>query len=85
MASSALNGQEVNSPFAPWLLRCDTQRRHRPQGEHEMLTILLVILLLIALGALPTWPYSRNWGYGPGGGVSVLLIILIVLILSGHV
>ena len=46
-----------------------------------MITILLVILLLIALGALPTWPYSRSWGYYPNGGLGLVVIILLVLLL----
>lgn len=48
-------------------------------------TILLLILLLILIGALPTWPYSRRWGYYPSSGVGLLLIILILLILLGMV
>jgi hypothetical protein len=43
--------------------------------------ILLIILVLLLLGATPTWPYSRSWGYGPSGLVGVLLVILIVLML----
>jgi hypothetical protein len=50
-----------------------------------MLTILLVIVVLMLLGALPTWPHSRAWGYGPSGAVSLLLVILLVLFLSGRV
>jgi len=46
-------------------------------------TILLIILILILLGALPTWPYSRNWGYYPSGGIGTLLIIIIILLLLG--
>ena len=42
-------------------------------------TILIVILILALIGALPTWGYSRNWGYGPGGGLGLILIIIIVL------
>jgi Protein of unknown function (DUF3309) len=49
-----------------------------------MLTILLVILLLMALGALPTWPYSRGWGYYPSGGLGLVLVILLVLLLMGR-
>ena len=45
-------------------------------------TILLVVLILMLLGALPTWGYSRNWGRGPSSGLGLLLIILIVLILT---
>ncbi|HEV3143807.1 MAG TPA: DUF3309 family protein [Gemmataceae bacterium] len=44
-------------------------------------TILLIILVLLLLGALPTWPYSRGWGYGPSGILSLLLIILLVLLI----
>jgi hypothetical protein len=47
-------------------------------------TILIVILILALLGALPTWPYSRGWGYAPGGVVGLILIILLVLVLTGH-
>jgi hypothetical protein len=48
-------------------------------------TILLVILILILIGALPTWPYSSGWGYYPSGGAGLIVIILIVLLLSGRV
>jgi hypothetical protein len=47
--------------------------------------ILLIILILILLGVIPTWGHSRSWGYGPGGIVGVLLIILIVLLLMGKI
>lgn len=50
-----------------------------------MYTILVVILVLLLIGALPTWGYSRSWGYGPGGLVGVLLIVVIVLALTGRV
>jgi len=48
-------------------------------------TILLVILILMLLGALPAWPHSRNWGYGPSGGLSIVVIILLILVLSGRI
>jgi hypothetical protein len=47
-------------------------------------TILLILLVLIVIGALPTWPYSSSWGYGPSGVGGVILIILIVLLLTGR-
>ncbi|QTL02850.1 DUF3309 domain-containing protein [Aquabacter sp. L1I39] len=50
-----------------------------------MYTILIVILVLLLIGALPTWGYSRGWGYAPGGLVGVLLIVVIVLALTGRV
>jgi hypothetical protein len=48
-------------------------------------TILLVILVLILLGALPTWGHSRNWGYGPSGGLGLIVIVLVVLLLMGRI
>jgi len=48
-------------------------------------TILLVILILILVGALPTWPYSKGWGYYPSGGLGVILLILIILLLMGRI
>lgn len=50
-----------------------------------MTTILIIILILILVGALPSWGYSRNWGYGPSGLVTILLIVLIVLLLTGRI
>jgi Protein of unknown function (DUF3309) len=49
-----------------------------------MYTILLVILILLLLGALPTWPYSRSWGYYPSGGLGLVLVVVIVLLLAGR-
>jgi Protein of unknown function (DUF3309) len=50
-----------------------------------MRTILLVILILLLLGALPTWPYSRAWGYYPSGGLGLVLLIVLILALMGRV
>ncbi|HEY1773741.1 MAG TPA: DUF3309 family protein [Gammaproteobacteria bacterium] len=47
--------------------------------------ILLIILILILIGALPTWPHSRSWGYYPSGGIGVVLIIIIILLLMGRI
>ncbi|MBV8186429.1 MAG: DUF3309 domain-containing protein [Alphaproteobacteria bacterium] len=47
-------------------------------------TILLIILVLILVGALPTWPYSSGWGYYPSGGIGLLLIVVVVLLLAGR-
>jgi Protein of unknown function (DUF3309) len=49
-----------------------------------MSTILVVILVLLLLGVVPAWPYSRGWGYGPSGIVGILLVVLIVLALTGR-
>lgn len=48
-------------------------------------TILLIVLVLILVGVIPSWPHSRSWGYGPSGGVGLLLIILLVLLLLGRI
>ena len=47
-------------------------------------TILIVLLVLFLLGAMPTWGYSRNWGYFPSGGLGLILLIVIILVLSGR-
>lgn len=46
--------------------------------------ILLIVLILLLAGAFPRWPHSREWGYGPSGGLGLLLLIVIVLVLTGH-
>ncbi len=48
-------------------------------------TILLIILILVLIGALPSWPHSRNWGYYPSGGLGLVLLILIILLLLGKI
>jgi hypothetical protein len=49
-----------------------------------MSTILLIILVLLLIGALPTWPYSSSWGYYPSGGLGLVFVILLVLVLAGR-
>jgi hypothetical protein len=48
-------------------------------------TILLIILILLLIGSLPTWPYSRGWGYYPTGGIGLILIIILILLLMGRI
>ena len=48
-------------------------------------TILLIILILLLVGAVPSWPYSRGWGYGPSGVVGLILVILLILLLLGKI
>lgn len=50
-----------------------------------MFTILMVILVLVLVGVLPTWPHSKGWGYYPSGGVGLILLILIILLLLGRI
>jgi hypothetical protein len=49
-----------------------------------MYTILLVVLILLLLGALPAWPYSRSWGYYPSGGLGLIVVVVLVLLLAGR-
>lgn len=48
-------------------------------------TILIIILILVLLGAIPAWPYSRSWGYGPSGIVGVILVVILILLLMGRI
>ena len=50
-----------------------------------MSTILLIILILLLLGAVPAWPYSRSWGYAPSGGIGLVLVIVLILMLLNHI
>jgi hypothetical protein len=47
-------------------------------------TVLLIVLLLMLVGAIPNWPHSRSWGYGPSGSIGLVLLILIILLLTGR-
>jgi hypothetical protein len=48
-------------------------------------TILLIVLILLLVGALPTWPHSANWGYFPSGGLGIVLVIVLVLVVAGRI
>jgi hypothetical protein len=58
----------------------------RPEKAEDdtMGLLLLIILVLLLVGGLPTWPYSRRWGYGPSGGLGTVLVILVILMLLGY-
>lgn len=51
----------------------------------NLMTILIILLVLMLVGAFPTWPHSQAWGYGPSGGIGLVLIILVVLLLFGRI
>ena len=48
-------------------------------------TILLIVVVLMLIGAIPSWPHSRSWGYGPSGGIGLVLIVLVILLLLGRI
>jgi len=50
-----------------------------------MLTILIILAVLMLIGAIPAWPHSRSWGYGPSGGLGLILLIIVILALSGRI
>jgi len=60
--------------------------KNRNKGNRIMLgTILLIILILLLVGALPSWPYSAGWGYYPSGGIGLLVMVIVVLLLLGRI
>jgi hypothetical protein len=58
---------------------------HARERGFMLSTVLIIVLILLLLGALPTWPYSSGWGYYPGGGLGLILIIVVVLALTGRI
>ena len=48
-------------------------------------TIILIVVILMLIGAIPSWPHSRSWGYGPSGGLGLIVIILLILVLMGRI
>jgi hypothetical protein len=61
------------------------RREYHAGGRQMLSTILIVILILLLIGALPRWPYSAGWGYGPGGLLGTILIIVLILALLGQI
>lgn len=59
-------------------------RSTRMKGRALMSTILLIVIVVLVIAALPTWPYSSGWGYYPSGGLGLILIILLILLLMGR-
>lgn len=51
----------------------------------SLATILLIVLVLLLIGAIPSWPHSRSWGYGPSGGLGLIVLVVIVLLLTGRI
>jgi hypothetical protein len=67
---------------------CETAEKIRQDKTREMTvlgTILLIILILILIGSLPTWPYSAGWGYYPSSGLGLVVIIILILVLMGRI
>ena len=69
-----------HEPFRPALVYTANER-----SLMALSTILLIIVLLLLVGALPTWPHSRSWGYAPSGSLGLVLVILVLLLVLGHI
>lgn len=82
----------TGKPTDPWNIRLMPPRHlisaraseNRIVKEESMPLLLIVILVLLLVGALPTWPYSSSWGYYPSGGLGLILLVLLVLLLMGR-
>lgn len=70
------NDEEGDAESASQILR---------RADMTIGTILLVILILLLIGAIPSWPYSRQWGFGPSGGLGVILVVVVVLLFMGRI
>lgn len=80
------SGHGRGSEACRWMAQGVGNIRARTWRRHIMLgTVLLVILILLLIGALPSWGYSRAWGYGPSGGLGLVLVIVLILLLMGRI
>lgn len=73
------------APVLALIFNAALLRPLRGRDEMTLGTILLIVLILLLIGAFPTWPHSRSWGYGPTGGVGLILLIVLVLLLMGRI
>jgi len=67
-----------------WQLREPRPIYYIEENLMSLGTILLIILILMLIGAIPTWPHSRSWGYGPSGGLGLVVIIILILLVTGR-
>jgi hypothetical protein len=63
---------------------CENDSIEPHESEGDMGTILIILLILLLIGAVPSWPYSRNWGYYPSGLLGIILLVVIILLLTGR-
>ena len=69
----------------PGVLNLRDFRFNQPEDLMGLGTIVLIILVLLLVGAIPSWPHSRSWGYGPSGGLGLVLVVVLVLIVAGRI
>ena len=65
--------------------KCLKLHENGTEGVSLMGLVILIILILLLIGAVPSWPYSRNWGYWPSGGIGLIVLILLILLLLGRI
>jgi Protein of unknown function (DUF3309) len=73
------------NPRAAAAVAASQHKAFLKERQMSLGTILLIILILILIGALPTWPYSSGWGYYPSGGLGLILVIVLILVLLGRI
>jgi hypothetical protein len=83
LAPTAINPGGGGTAAACW--RSTSVWSHLMEEQTVLGTVLLVVLILLLVGALPTWPHSAGWGYYPSSGLGLLLIIIVVLLVSGRI
>jgi Protein of unknown function (DUF3309) len=76
---------QANTTLQASLTSNDLLDTNPQKGAGMIGTVLLVVLILMLIGALPSWPHSRNWGYYPSGGLGLIALILLILLLLGYV
>jgi hypothetical protein len=64
---------------------CNSSQTKQKDDIMSIGTILLILLVLMLVGAMPTWPHSHSWGYGPSGGLGLLLLIVVILLVTGRI
>jgi hypothetical protein len=84
-AASSGTGTSRGKYTIPPILQLRLLESNSARRENEMLIIILVVLLVLSLGSAPAWPYSRNWGYYPSGGLGLVVVILLILLLLGRI
>jgi hypothetical protein len=82
-AEKALSHQSLGT--AGWSAALDGSQTNKRTELSMLGTILIIILILLLVGAIPSWGYSRSWGYGPSGGLGLVLIIVLILVLTGRI
>jgi hypothetical protein len=78
--------RKLAAPIRTAVATCDLRRFEVPEGRKMSIgLILMIVLVLMLVGAVPAWPHSRGWGYGPSGGLGLVVVVVLVLLLMGRI